>query len=104
MVGSPVRVPAAVGFCLMTGACAGAPGRCDRLSYGHAPAGAPETHGTRIETPEGPLQCVTFARARTGIDIHGDASVWWEKAAGHYAREDAPLLGSILVLTGYAGP
>jgi surface antigen len=108
MVGS-LRFAAAAAFALMLTACASAP------QYGSAPeypdaaratARALEqswAEGARIETPDTPLQCVTFARARSGINIHGDAGDWWDLAAGHYAREGEPRLGAVLVLTGYAG-
>ena len=48
------------------------------------------------------LQCVPFARARSGVEIYGDAVRWWEKAATtDYAREAAPSVGSVMVLKGY---
>ncbi|HSC17730.1 MAG TPA: CHAP domain-containing protein [Rhizomicrobium sp.] len=59
--------------------------------------------GASIETPEQPLQCVPYARARSGVDLYGDAANWWDLAEGHYARSSAPSIGSVLVLTGY-GP
>lgn len=43
------------------------------------------------------LQCVTFARAVTGIDIHGDAWTWWDAAAGHYRRGHKPEVGAVIV-------
>jgi CHAP domain-containing protein len=65
---------------------------------------APDTRGTHVEAPPKPLECVPYARARSGLKIYGDASTWWDAAAGKYKRGNAPLLGSVLVLTGYAGP
>jgi hypothetical protein len=59
--------------------------------------------GGEIETPSEPLQCVTYARARSGVDIHGDAWTWWDQADGRYAREATPEPGAVIVLTGYAG-
>ncbi len=60
------------------------------------PANAPSTiEGTA-------LQCVPYAREHSGINIHGDAYTWWDKAAGVYARGATPLLGSVMVLNGYA--
>jgi surface antigen len=38
------------------------------------------------------------------VNLFGDAGSWWDQAAGHYARSSEPSLGSVLVLTGYAGP
>jgi surface antigen len=43
-------------------------------------------------------QCVPYARARTGIDIFGNAHTWWDSAAGRYARGNLPMVGSVLVL------
>ncbi|MEI9885403.1 MAG: CHAP domain-containing protein [Rhizomicrobium sp.] len=48
------------------------------------------------------LQCVPYAREHSGVNIHGDAYTWWDKAAGLYARGVTPLLGSVMVLNGYA--
>ena len=64
----------------------------------------PETAGTRVETPSKPLQCVPYARSRSGVALFGDAGSWWAKADGRYAKSATPLLGSVIVLTGYAGP
>jgi hypothetical protein len=58
----------------------------------------------QVETPDKPLQCVPYARARSGVNIHGDAAGWWVLAAGKYVRSGEPSLGSVMVLTGYAGP
>jgi surface antigen len=44
------------------------------------------------------LQCVPYARLRSGIGIFGDAYTWWDTAAGRYARGKAPVAGSVLVL------
>ncbi|HEY5046837.1 MAG TPA: CHAP domain-containing protein [Rhizomicrobium sp.] len=60
--------------------------------------------GGQVETPRTPLQCVTYARERSGIGIHGDAGTWWAKAEGLYTRGTTPVPGSVMVLTGYAGP
>jgi surface antigen len=41
--------------------------------------------------------CALYARAVTGVDLHGAAGSWWYKAAGRYPRGQVPLPGSILV-------
>ncbi|ONG52931.1 CHAP domain-containing protein [Pseudoroseomonas deserti] len=46
-----------------------------------------------------PVTCVPYARARSGIDLRGDAWGWWDAAAGNYERGHAPRRGSVLVLT-----
>ena len=42
------------------------------------------------------LQCVPYARAVSGVEIRGDAHSWWDQAAGHYARGNAPRVGAVL--------
>jgi hypothetical protein len=98
MVGSLLRLAAAVSFSLALSACASGGGG----SYGLDEEAPVRT--ARVETPPTPLQCVPYARTRSGIPIYGDAGVWWAKAEGRYARGSQPLLGSVMVLTGYAGP
>jgi len=43
------------------------------------------------------LQCVTFARQFTGMQIFGDAWTWWEKATGKYDEGQTPKPGAVLV-------
>ncbi|HTM80904.1 CHAP domain-containing protein [Asticcacaulis sp.] len=43
------------------------------------------------------LQCVTFARQFSGVQIFGDAWTWWEKATGRYEEGSAPKPGAVLV-------
>lgn len=42
------------------------------------------------------LQCVPFARAASGIEIHGNAWTWWSQAAGRYERGSEPQVGSVM--------
>ncbi|MFT4074187.1 MAG: CHAP domain-containing protein [Asticcacaulis sp.] len=51
------------------------------------------------KTPAGSayLQCVTFARQFTGMQIFGDAWTWWEKATGRYDEGSSPKPGAVLV-------
>ena len=58
----------------------------------------------QIARPDRPLQCVPYARQRSGIAIQGDASTWWDKAAGRFERNAVPKEGAVMVLWGYAGP
>jgi surface antigen len=96
MVGSLIRFATAA---LLAGALAGCATSPEvRYSdYANRP-----TYGAKIENPDTPNECVPYARARSGIAIRGDANTWWAQAAGRYAREASPLLGSVMVLTGYA--
>jgi surface antigen len=43
-----------------------------------------------------PLQCVPYARAVTGVRIHGDAHTWWGQARGQYARGNEPQVGAVM--------
>jgi len=43
-------------------------------------------------------QCVTFARAASGIALFGDAYTWWNQAEGRYARGQAPAVGAVMVM------
>ena len=43
------------------------------------------------------LQCAPFARQLSGIQLHGEASAWWDQAAGQYARGPEPVAGGVLV-------
>lgn len=52
--------------------------------------------GFRSGHSGGGIQCVTFARADTGIELSGNASTWWEHAIGLYQRGNQPEAGSIL--------
>jgi surface antigen len=74
-----------------------------------APAEATSSHGAN---------CVAYARAMTGIQIDGNAGMWWSHAAGRYERGQEPKIGAILafrssgrmrsghvaVVTGIMGP
>src|SRR5258706_6516135 len=42
------------------------------------------------------LQCAPYARAESGIAIHGNAGTWWGQAGGHYARGVQPQVGAVL--------
>lgn len=48
-------------------------------------------------------QCVTFARAFSGLQIFGDAWTWWNSAEGKYARGQQPEAGSVLVFKRHGG-
>ena len=43
------------------------------------------------------LQCVPYARAESGIAIHGNAATWWSQAEGSYDRGQTPQVGAVLV-------
>ena len=41
-------------------------------------------------------QCVPYARAQSGIAIHGNAGTWWDQASGRYRRGVQPEVGAVL--------
>jgi surface antigen len=72
------------------------------LLLGLAACGAPRQAAVapaplRPEIGE-PISCVPYARARSGIQLSGDAWQWWEAASGRYERGRAPRPGSVLVI------
>ena len=96
MVGSPIRLAAAALLACGLAGCGSSP----EVRFSDV-ADRP-TYGAKIENPDMPNECVPYARARSGIALHGDANTWWMQAAGRYARQTAPVLGSVMVLTGYS--
>ncbi len=48
-----------------------------------------------------PLQCVPYARQRSGVEIYGDAYTWWDQAHGRFARVSQPQPGAVLAMWGY---
>jgi hypothetical protein len=89
-----LALAAALGFVLA--GCASEP---DNFS----PADNDSSRVGAIQKPNAPLQCVPFARQASGVSIFGDAYTWWDKAAGKFARGNAPKLGAVMVIAGYAG-
>lgn len=51
---------------------------------------------TTAATASGYLQCVPFARAASGVTIHGNANTWWTQAAGRYDRGRDPRVGAVM--------
>ncbi|WP_241127641.1 CHAP domain-containing protein [Novosphingobium terrae] len=49
-----------------------------------------------VPVQAGVLQCVPFARAMSGINIHGDADSWWGQAAHQFDRGLRPKIGAVL--------
>jgi hypothetical protein len=45
------------------------------------------------------LECVPFARALSGVNLHGDAADWWWRDDGRYARGRQPSTGSVMVFS-----
>lgn len=45
------------------------------------------------------LQCVPYAREMSGIELHGNARTWWERASGHYERGSEPQVGAVMAMS-----
>ncbi len=118
--GSVTRILALAGLCATLGGCGGLTAtQLTSADYDYARAPGAHTHATADtdlpfpgddtsdatpSTVEGTaLQCVPYAREHSGVNIHGDAYTWWDKAAGVYARGTTPIVGNVMVLNGYAG-
>ena len=64
----------------------------------------PDTfRNARIERVRPKVECVTYARRESGIQLYGDAWSWWDQAPGRYARGAAPQPGAVLVFQRYRG-
>jgi len=69
-----------------------------KVAFKAAPAHASRISGRASAGSSSPyLQCVTFVRQFTGMQIFGDAWTWWEKATGKYAEGARPKPGAVLV-------
>jgi len=44
------------------------------------------------------VSCVPYAREVSGINLRGDAGIWWREAQGRYERGSFPAAGAVLVL------
>jgi|SRR5436190_11356710 len=97
MLGS-IRFATVAAFSVLVSACASTPS-----IYSADGSGRASYDGGSIEKPSKPLQCVPFARSESSVKLAGDAWTWWELAAGRYERSGEPKVGSVLLLTGYAG-
>lgn len=47
------------------------------------------------------LQCVTYARAVSDVDLRGNAYTWWSQAEGRYARGDTPREGAVMAMPSF---
>jgi surface antigen len=45
------------------------------------------------------LQCVPYARERSGVQIYGDARTWWNQAEGRYKRGHRPKPGAVMAFS-----
>jgi hypothetical protein len=90
----------ALGSAMLAG-CASSGGLSGAADLPSPPMAQNATPGTVLD---GSLECVPYARAHSAVKLYGDAWTWWDQADGKFAREHSPQAGSVLVLTGYAGP
>jgi hypothetical protein len=68
------------------------------------PARSADPNAPAILSGWAAMQCVPFARERSGIQIFGDAGTWWTQAHGRYPRSGLPAPGAVLALRGYNLP
>ena len=101
---TPIKVAVLILTAIALSACAGTPSRVNRHALAAPRPANPVGDAPHFVVLASPKSCAIYARERSGIDIHADAVDWWSKAGGRYAREHRPLAGSVIVLTGYAGP
>jgi hypothetical protein len=67
--------------------------------------GCASPDGTQAPSvPSSYLECVPYARAHSTVKLFGDAYQWWAKAVGVYETGSTPKPGSVMALSGYAGP
>jgi len=67
------------------------------FALGACASGTPSLRGAGASFREAGLQCAPFARELSGIALYGDAASWWDSAEGRYRREQAPVVGGVLV-------
>jgi surface antigen len=77
---------------LCLSACAGTPGK---VFTSDTPT---QTEYVSARVVSNPVQCVPYAREKSGIQIMGDAHTWWDRAAPKYDRGHTPRPGAVLVL------
>jgi surface antigen len=73
---------------------------CATGSY-HGPSSAPPqvVQPQAQYVPHPYSQCVPYARARSGVDLYGDAYRWWDLAAENgIPRTFSPTAGAVMVL------
>jgi surface antigen len=69
----------------------------------YTPTPKPELFGyasiqPRTVKPSRGIQCVPFARERSGVQIRGNANTWWRQAAGKFVRVSRPEVGAVAVM------
>jgi surface antigen len=90
------KTVSAIAFALLALCAAGS---VEARTKAHKASKAAAVKVAAQRTPAGSayLQCVTFARQFSGVQIFGDAWTWWEKATGRYEEGSAPKPGAVLV-------
>ncbi len=78
---------------LLLSGCAGSPGK---VFTDDTPL---QTQYFAARKVSAPVQCVPFAREKSGVQIRGDAHQWWERATPRYQRGQEPCPGAVLVLS-----
>ncbi|HXL98642.1 MAG TPA: CHAP domain-containing protein [Rhizomicrobium sp.] len=63
-------------------------------------AAPPQPPAPATETPLHRLYCVEYARMRSGLEIFGDAKLWWARARDIYQEFTAPAADAVMVFAG----
>lgn len=99
------RLAAALVGCLFVAACSSAPpvAHVHPQKAAEPPAQQQQADRGRAGPPRivsarRKLECVTYARGLSGIELIGDAWTWWRAASGKYARGHRPRVGAVIVL------
>jgi surface antigen len=70
---------------------------CPAVAYADAAGDFDPGPGTSTARELPPyLQCVPYARERSGVQIYGDAFTWWDQAEGRYKRGHRPRQGAVM--------
>ncbi|SLN29989.1 CHAP domain protein [Aquimixticola soesokkakensis] len=64
----------------------------NRVAFAIAEAAKLRARGQRV-------WCVPFARNASGIQLRGNAHLWWNAAVGKYARGNEPQVGAVMVFS-----
>jgi hypothetical protein len=54
----------------------------------------------QVEKPLKRLYCVQYARLRSGLEIFGDAKLWWGRAKNLYDEFTEPAVNAVMVFSG----
>lgn len=92
---APVEFPGAIAR-----QAAQPPATIDLLSRAAILAHVTWTRGPIVQASQAAMQCVPYARARSGLTIFGDANTWWDQARGRFTQSRTPRAGAVIAMGG----